>query len=258
MKLLEGVPIGVNLSYETDYRITRELLENSWEEGTKLLIINYPNNPTGRVLHADEFAAIKAFLQEHEDILLLSDEMYERILYDGNTNISPASDPELIDRVITVNGFSKSVAMTGWRAGYLAANRELAGLAGKLFQHTISCVSGFIQKACVVALDCTEEIEEMRSIYQKRRDFFIGALNQIPGVTCKSPEGAFYAWTRFDIPGKTSEEICDFILNEAKVVGVPGDSYGEEGVTTLRFSFAASMESLQKAAENIAAVMKRI
>lgn len=154
--------------------------------------------------------------------MLLSDEMYERILFDGQENVSPASFPDIADRVITVNGFSKSVAMTGWRIGYLAADTKIASMAAMLFSHTISCTSGFIQKAAAVAFDCGEEIEEMRRRYQQRRDLFVNGLNQIPGVHCEMPEGAFYAWTNFEIPGMDSNQVCEFIMEKAKVVGVPG------------------------------------
>lgn len=253
-----GVPVAVALDHDENYRITQAVLEAAYTPKTKLLIINYPNNPTGRVLQPQDMAAIKAFMKQHPDIWLLSDEMYERIVYEGAESISPASDGELFSRVITVNGFSKSVAMTGWRIGYLAAPSELVQRANKLFQHTISCVSGFIQKAAVVALDCTDEIEWMRKQYDERRNFFIAALNEIEGVSCSMPDGAFYAWVSFDVPGMDSEQICEYILNEAKVVGVPGISYGEEKKTCMRFSFAADNQSLHQAAKNIAAAMKKL
>ncbi len=253
-----AVPVDVNLRYEENYLIREELLEEKYSEKTKLLIINYPNNPTGRVLTPKEAEVIRQFLLRHKNVLLLSDEMYERILYDDNCNVSPASMPEIADRVITVNGFSKSVAMTGWRIGYMATTPEIAAMAGKLFQHTISCVSGFIQKSAIVALDCQQEIEEMRKIYEQRRNLFVNGLNQIPGVYCTMPEGAFYAWTDFDIPGMDSNQVCEFILEQAKVVGVPGISYGEQQGSRMRFSFATSTDQLAKAVENISAAMAKI
>lgn len=160
----------VDLAYEDRYRITLELLEEKVSAKTRMLIINYPNNPTGRVLTQKEAQVLRQFMLNHPDLVLLSDEMYERILFDGQENVSPASFPDIADRVITVNGFSKSVAMTGWRIGYLAADPKIASMAAMLFSHTISCTSGFIQKAAAVAFDCGEEIEEMRRRYQQRRD----------------------------------------------------------------------------------------
>ena len=253
-----GIPIPVELDGANAYRITEEVLEAHVTDKTKMLIINYPNNPTGRVLSQEEADVLKAFLLRHPDVVLLSDEMYERILFDGKKNVSPAADPEIADRVITVNGFSKSVAMTGWRIGYMAASKEIAAVCGKLFQHTISCTSGFIQKSAIVAFDCEEEIEEMRRRYEARRNMFVGGLNQIPGVRCEMPDGAFYAWTNFDIPGMDSNQVCEFIMEKAKVVGVPGVSYGDTKGCRIRFSFATADDQLEQAVKNIAAAMKEV
>jgi len=246
-----AIPVPVSLDYNNDYRITLEALEDKVSDKTKLVIINYPNNPTGKVLRKEDMKVLKEFLLRHPDIYLLSDEIYERITYGGVKNISPAADPEIADRVITVNGFSKSVAMTGWRIGYLAAASDLIAVANKLFQHTLTCVSGFIQKAAVVALDCQQEIEAMRQRYEARRNKFISGLNSIPNVHCEMPDGAFYAWVKFDLPGMDSEQVCEFILEKAKVVGVPGISYGEENIPCMRFSFAAADGDLRQAVVNI-------
>lgn len=252
-----ATPVPVRLTWEQDFRITREVLEAKCTGKTKMLIINYPNNPTGRALSMPEALQIKAFLEDHPDVLLLTDEIYERILYSGKENISMASFPEIADRVLTVNGFSKSVAMTGWRVGYVAASDRIAKVMYNLFQHTMTCVSGFIQKAAVTALSCREEIEQMREEYEARRDMFIGGLNAIPGVECMIPEGAFYAWVKFHIPGYDSEGICDYILKTARVVGVPGIAYGTDE-PCVRFSFAASREELETAVKRIAAAMQAL
>ena len=252
-----AVPVGVRLTWDQNFRVTRDILERHCTEKTKMLIINYPNNPTGRCLSMPEALEIKAFLEAHPDVLLLTDEIYERILFKGNENVSMASFPQIADRVLTVNGFSKSVAMTGWRAGYVAADEKLAKVMYNLFQHTMTCVSGFIQKAAVTALDCGEEVEQMRQEYERRRDMFIGALNAIDGVSCTMPEGAFYAWVKFDIPGYDSEQICDYILKRARVVGVPGVAYGTDE-PCVRFSFAASWEDLETAAKRIAQAMQEL
>lgn len=250
-------PVPVRLTWDQNFRVTRQILEAHCTDKTKMLIINYPNNPTGRTLSMPEALEIKAFLEAHPDVLLLTDEIYERILYTGNSNVSMASFPEIAGRVLTVNGFSKSVAMTGWRVGYVAASPELAKVMYNLFQHTMTCVSGFIQKAAVTALECREEIEQMRREYESRRDMFIGALNAIEGVSCMMPEGAFYAWVRFDIPGYDSERICDYILKNAGVVGVPGIAYGTDE-PCVRFSFAASKEELETAAARIGVAIRAL
>ena len=177
-----GKPVPVRLSRKDNYRITLEQLEQFVTDRTKMLIINYPNNPTGRTLTRSEADVLEQFLLRHPNLVLLADEIYERITYTGHESVSMGSYPSVADRVITMNGFSKSVAMTGWRIGYLATTPEIKAVMYKLFQHTVTCVSGFIQKAAVVALDCTEEIEEMRQSYERRRDLFVNGLNAIDGV----------------------------------------------------------------------------
>jgi len=255
--LVEDVCVLENLPDISDVTVSLEILEAHYTSKTKMLIINYPNNPTGKVLSRAEALCIKQFMLNHPDILVMADEIYERIVFDGCENVSMASFPEVADRVITINGFSKSVAMTGWRIGYLATTPELKNVMYKLFQHTMSCVSGFIQKAAVVALDCTEEVEQMRQRYEVRRDLFVGGLNQIPGITCKVPEGAFYAWVKFDIPGMDDEAVCEYILEKAKVVGVPGSAYGTDGCY-MRFSFAAADSDLEQAVARIAEAMAQL
>ncbi|WP_409968863.1 pyridoxal phosphate-dependent aminotransferase [Bengtsoniella intestinalis] len=253
-----GVPVGVDLAYDDEYAITEQALEAAVTDNTKLLIINYPNNPTGKLLTPNDRDALTAFMHKHPQVFVLSDEIYERIVFDGQENISLASDKTLSERIITVNGFSKSVAMTGWRIGYLAAGTEVVKRAFKLYQHTVTCVSGFMQKACVVALDCQEEIESMRVSYENRRDKFIGALNAIDGVECKLPNGAFYAWARFEVGDMSSETLCEYLLDNAKVACIPGISYGETGCTCVRFSFATSEEALLQGAKNIAVAMAQL
>ena len=252
-----AVPVPVRLRWDEDFRVTKAVLEEKCTAKTRMLIINYPNNPTGRNLSREEAEEVRAFMLAHPDVVLMADEIYERIVFDGCENISMASYADVADRVITVNGFSKSVAMTGWRVGYLAADTKLTKVMNKLYQHTVTCVSGFIQKACVVGLDCTAEIEQMRLRYEQRRDMFITALNSIPGVTCKMPQGAFYAWVRFHVPGMDSEEVCSYILENAKVVGVPGVAYGTDECC-VRFSFAASDEDLAEAARRIRIAMEAL
>ena len=252
-----GVPVPVRLTGGDSFRIAREKLEKAITPRTRMLIVNSPNNPTGRCLSRAEADEIEALMLAHPGLMLLSDEVYERILFSGAENVSPASRKSIADRVVTVNGFSKSAAMTGWRCGYLATTPEIRGVMYKLYQHTVTCVPGFVQKAAARALACTEEIEAMRARYESRRAFFIEGLRSIPGVSVEYPEGAFYAWVRFDVPGMDSERVCDYILSEAKVVGVPGVAYGTDE-PYVRFSFASSDEALEKAVENIRAAMSKI
>ena len=251
-----GIPVAVDLDYRDNYRIDTDKIEAATTDRTKLLILNYPNNPTGRVLHREEADRLHDYMLRHPEVFILSDEVYERVLYDGIENISMGSYEDISDRVITVNGFSKSVAMTGWRIGYMAAGKETAKVCGKLFAHTLTNTSGFIQKSAIVAFDCNDEIEEMRKIYEERRDKLMARLSQIPNIYFMIPEGAFYAWIKFDMGEKNSNEVCEYILEKAKVVGVPGISYGEKNGSWMRFSFATSMDQILKAADNLERVMK--
>ena len=247
--------VKVPLSPADHYRLTEALLEQHYTPEVRLIIINYPNNPTGRILHQDEAEALSAFMQRHPDVLLLSDEVYDAIVYDGVRSISMASRPEVADRVITINGFSKFAAMTGWRMGYLTARRDIYAAIYKLYQQSVSCMSGFLQEGAVQAFRIPDEVEAMRQSYQRRRDAFVGRLNAIPGVHCQMPEGAFYAWVSFDVD-MTSDEMCDYILDHAKVVGVSGAAYGMTQGCFLRFSFASDDAALSVAADRIEAAMR--
>lgn len=250
-----GVAVKVKLDYRQCYRITAEALEAVCTDKTRLLIINYPNNPTGNILHSEEADVLEQFLLTHPKVYLLADEIYEKIVY-GEQSVSMGSRTSVAERVITVNGFSKSAAMTGWRIGYLAAPKEVYAAAFKLHQHATSCVSGFLQKGAVEALRCRREMEEMRKIYEQRRDRFVSALNEIPGVYCEVPEGAFYVWVRFEFQGMDSGQICEFLMEKAGVVGVPGYTYGEERACYMRFSFAAATRDLEMAAKKIRAAIE--
>lgn len=245
-----GQPIAVHLKYAENYRISLEALEAAATDKTRLLILNYPNNPTGRILTDSDIEAISAFLRRHPEVYVLSDEIYEKVIFDGNRVVSMASFPEFFERVIVVNGFSKCSAMTGWRVGYLACCRALYPVILKLFQHSMSCTSGFLQKGALVAMDCTEETERMRLAYERRRDILVDGIRDIPGVELLTPAGAFYAWLKFDTE-LDSETLCNDLLDHAKLAGVPGIAYGEEDATCIRYSFAASEESLRQMLKNL-------
>ena len=245
-----GVPVRVKLDYREDYRLSRELLEQAVTGKTRLLIINYPNNPTGRILHADEADMLERFLLDHPEICLLSDEVYEKIVY-GEKSVSMGSRRAVADRVITVNGFSKCAAMTGWRMGWLACSPELFRGVFKLYQHSVTCMSGFLQAGAAEAFSCGEEMEAMRAVYEQRRDLFCGILDSIPGVRCPRPEGAFYAFFKIDYQGMSASELADYILDRAGVLVVPGTAFGEGGEGCIRMSFAADRASLLEAVRRL-------
>lgn len=252
-----GVPVGVELTFEENYHITRQALEKVVSPRTRLLIMNYPNNPTGCVLSREEAECIADFALDHE-LLILSDEVYSTIVYDGTESVSPASIARVADHVITVNGFSKCAAMTGWRLGYICAPREIVDMVQMLNQHTMSCLSEFAMEAALEALQCKDETAAMVESYRHRRDFFVAGLNSIPGVTCHVPKGTFYAWAKVELDGKNSREIADYLLEKAGVATVPGDAYGLGGTCCIRMSFATAEDDLREALRRMDAAIRKI
>lgn len=247
-----GCAVPIELDYHNNYMLEEAEIKKRITDKTKAIIINYPNNPTGRILSWEE-AEILVRIVEKYNLFIISDEVYEKIVFDNRTSISIGSFSSIRDKVITVNGFSKAFAMTGWRLGYTVAAREITEMMYKLYVHTITGTSPFIQRAALKAFECEAEVQNMVMEYERRRNFFVKELNKIEGITCRMPEGAFYAWVRFDTD-KSSEEVAAMLLAQTGIVGVPGSSYGEENETCMRFSFACTMEVLEEAVRK----MKRI
>ena len=248
--------VPVPLSFDDGFRVTREMLEAKLSPRSKMLIVCNPCNPTGHVLSAQEVRDIADFALAH-DLLLISDEIYEKLIYDGRKHLSLGAIPEIRDRVITLNGLSKSAAMTGWRIGYSASSPELARVMLKMQQNTVNCAAAFTQTASVTALDCAEETEAMRLSYLERRDLICDGLSSIPGITCPRAEGAFYAFFRVDYRGMSSEQLADYILEKAGVLVVPGTAFGEGGEKCIRMSFAADRESLREAVRRMRKIFER-
>jgi len=249
-----GVAVHASLDFAQGYAITEQVLEQCVSSRSRVLIVNSPNNPTGRVMTGQEARTIADFALRH-DLMIVADEIYEKLLFDGHKHISLGSMPEIADRVVTVNGLSKCVAMTGWRLGYLTAAQEVVDRIYLFYQHVFTCLAEFVQEAALRAFDCHSEIEQMRLSYQARRDRFVGALQAIPGLRCIVPEGAFYAWAWVDYQGMDANEMATFLLEKAHVVVVPGGAYGENGKQCIRMCFAAAQEELDKATARIAAVL---
>lgn len=249
-----GVPVSIDLKQEDNYSIKLEYLEKKISSKTRVIILNSPNNPTGRVLNEKELKVLKKVAIER-DIIIISDEVYEKIVYDGRKNLSPASDKELSGRVITINGFSKGYAMTGWRLGYLAGNKNLIRVIAKLYTHTITGTSPFIQEAAVAAFDCSQEVETMRKKYEQRRNIYVTALQKLPGIETSMPEGAFYAWVKFNFDNMDSFQVADYLLKKAHVVGVPGAAYGAGTEGFIRFSFANADNDIFEAIKRIESIV---
>lgn len=246
-----GSAVHASLDFDNDYRITEAILESAVTPHCRMLILNTPNNPTGRVLTMEEAAAVAAFAQKH-DLMILADEIYEKILFEGR-HISLGSLPQIQDRVITVNGFSKCSAMTGWRLGYLSAAKAVVDQIYLLYQHIFTCVPEFVQEAGLKALDDPASVAAMNDSYRIRRDSFLGKLQGLPGFRCIVPEGAFYAWAQVD---RDAEQMADYLLQHAGVVTVPGGAYGENSRRCIRMCFAADPKDLDTAAERMAKALK--
>ena len=253
-ELAGGVPVYVDLAAEDGYAITRERLEPHITEKTKLLILNTPNNPTGRVLTRQEAETLRALALEH-DFYILSDEIYEKILFDGRQHISIGGLPDMRERVITLNGLSKCAAMTGWRVGYLAAPRAMVDMIYMFYQHTLTCISEFSQLAALEALEHPEEFERMTENYRVRRDLWRQRMDRIPAVHCLSAEGTFYGWMRIEKDGMDSTEIAAYLLERAQVMAVPGTAYGERAPGYVRVSLATATEDLIRAADRLEAAL---
>ncbi|MFC7309311.1 pyridoxal phosphate-dependent aminotransferase [Streptomyces monticola] len=251
-RLIGARPVQIALDGANGFRITRELLEQHVTPRTKALLVNSPNNPTGRSLTTEEARAISRFAAEHE-ILLISDEIYEKILYDGNEHLSLASLPSCADRTITVNGFSKGYAMTGWRLGYAAGPTDLMAQMLKVQQHTVGCTGSFVQRGGVAALTGPQEpVQEMAAQYAARRDLVVNGLNSLPGISCSPPDGAFYAFADIRGTGFTdSSSFAQWLLKEAGVALMPGSAFGPGGEGYVRLSFATSPEVLAAAIDRM-------
>lgn len=256
--MVGGVPVTVETSSDDNYRLRLEDLKRHITPRSKALIINSPSNPTGHMLSSEEIEAV-ATLALEEDLYIISDEIYEKLNFDGRPAVSLASISDIADRVIVINGMSKAYAMTGWRLGWLAGPTELIGVAGKFNSQTATSAATFTQIAAVAALNGPQHcVEMMRRSYQERRDFIVDAFNSIPNMSHPDIEGAFYAFPKVDETSKTSDEVANIILDEAVVVGVPGSAFGITRDAHIRFSFAEDMNKLREAVERIRAMAHKL
>lgn len=244
-----GIPVYIELDYKDNYKVDSARIRKRITNKTKAIIINYPNNPTGKILSSDEAEQIAEMVKE-TGIFVIADEIYEKIVFDNKKSISIASYQKIAEKVITINGFSKCAAMTGWRLGYTVADQNITDVMYKLYTHTITGASPFIQMAALEVFNCKHEIESMRQTYETRRNYFITELNKIDGISCREPEGTFYAWVYFDTT-KGSNEIARQLLLQLGVVGVPGQAYGSNNSCCIRFSFACADDVLKETINRI-------
>ena len=258
IKFAEGVPVPLPITAENDFRLDIEKFKSLITPKTKLIIINSPGNPTGGVFEKEDILAMAEVLRDRPDIFILSDEIYDRLVFDGKT-FSIASLPEFRDRTLVLDGFSKSYSMTGWRIGYCVANEEIIKRFELLMVNSVSCTCSFTQMGALEALTGSQDsVDRMREEFRKRRDWLVEALNNIDGIKCRLPRGAFYAFPDISSFGLTSKEFADRLLNEEGVALAWGTSFGEYGEGHIRISYATCLENLNEAVKRIRRFTQRL
>ena len=243
--MADGVPVVVPLQYENEFKLTVEDLEKYTTPKTKVLVMPFPNNPTGSIMTKEDLEPVAEFVKEH-DLFVISDEIYSELTYMGE-HASIASLPVMRERTVVINGFSKGFAMTGWRLGYCCGPENIIEQMTKLHQYAIMCAPTTSQYAAAEGLrNCEDEVQEMRRSYNERRRFLMSEFKRM-GLECFEPYGAFYVFPSIKEFGMSSEEFATRLLNEEKVAVVPGTAFGECGEGFLRISYAYSIEDLKEA-----------
>ena len=243
--------VPIRLREEKDFGFDVNELASLITDRTRLIIINSPQNPTGGVLTQQDIRDIADVIGDR-NIMVLSDEIYSRLIFDGGQHHSIMSLPGFQDRTILLDGFSKTYAMTGWRMGYGVMRADLAPHITRLMTNSNSCTASFTQVAGIEAVRGDQtSVDRMRNEFQRRRDAFVAGLNKIKGFSCRMPKGAFYVFPNITGTGWKSKKLADALLEDAGIAGLSGTSFGEYGEGYLRFSVANSLENLNKALERI-------
>lgn len=250
--LLTGAkPIRVPVYEENNFNIRAEDIKKHITSKTKGIVINSPSNPLGSVLSKEEIIKISKIVEEN-DLLVYSDEVYDKLIYDNIDYFSMAQIPAVRENTLVINSFSKTYAMTGWRIGYIVGDEKIISNMPKIQEGIISCVPTFIQYGAIEALEGDQKpVEDMIKHYSRRRDILVNGLNEIPGIKCKKPSGSFYAFANIKSFNKTSQEFAEELLEETGVVVVPGSAFGDMGEGYIRLVFANSDENLKEAIERI-------
>ncbi len=253
-EMAHGVPVYIPTKEENQFKLTAEELRAAITPKTKLLVLPFPNNPTGAVMNRADLESIAEVLRD-TDIMVLSDEIYGELTY-GSTHVSPAAIPGMWERTILASGFSKTYAMTGWRMGYLTAPAPLAAEMLKIHQYAIMCAPTTSQFAAVEALrNGDDDIERMRSEYNRRRRYLVNGLRSL-GIDCFDPEGSFYVFPNISRFGLTSEQFCETLLYDYKLALVPGTAFGDCGEGFVRISYAYSVEHISQALDRLEKFIK--
>jgi aminotransferase len=255
--LAEAVPIPLALDENSDYGIDPEVLESHVTKKTKMIWLCNPSNPTGHVFSRQDLEIIAEVAKQH-DLTVFADEIYEKIVYDGTEHVSIGSLPGMKDRTITVNGFSKAYAMTGWRIGYIIAEKKLSATLRNLHYYATLCPNAISQKAAYAALTGPQNcVQEMVTEYNRRRRYVLSELDKIKKLRCATPKGAFYVFPEFSSFEKSDEALAQYLLNEAKVATAPGSGFGKAGEGHLRISYSVSYEQLKEGIERIKRSLER-
>lgn len=249
IQLAHGINKTIELSHEDHFKLTPEKLEAAISDKTKVLLINFPNNPTGGVMGYEDYAKLVPIIKKHE-LIVISDEIYAELTYDGEF-CSIASFEEIKDQVILVSGFSKAYAMTGWRLGYVLANKTFTQAMNKIHQFVIMSAPSAAQYGAIEAMrNGDDQVEKMRESYRARRNYITSGFNRL-GLSTHLPQGAFYIFPNISKTGMSSEEFCELLLKEQKVACVPGSAFGDAGQGFIRVSYAYSIDHIKIALERI-------
>jgi len=250
-------PVPIQLKEENEFGLDTEYVKKMITKKTKMIILNSPENPTGGIVTREQLKVVADSISGRNDVFVLSDEIYSRIIYEGKHE-SITQFPGMKDKTILLDGFSKTYAMTGWRLGYGVMRKDLAEKVAQLMTNSNSCTCAFTQLAGVEALTGPQkESERMDEEFRKRREVIVPGLNNIEGITCKKPHGAFYVFPNITGTGMDSRTLQDYLLNNAGVAALAGTSFGKYGEGYLRLSFANSIENIKKALERIAKAVKK-
>ena len=255
--LANATPVIINLKNENRFRLTPEELEAAITPRSKILVLPFPNNPTGAIMEKEDLEKLVDIIIKH-DLYVLSDEIYGELTYTGKPHVSIASFPGMKERTIVVNGFSKAYAMTGWRLGYACGPEEIISQMTKIHQYAIMCAPTTSQYAAVEALrNGDEDVRRMRESYNERRRFVLHSLEEM-GIPCFEPLGAFYVFPCIKEFGLLSEDFANLLLAEEKVAIVPGTAFGDSGEGFLRISYAYSIDNLRKALARLSKFVEKI
>ena len=256
VELSGGIPVSINTRIEDNFKLTPELLKEIITKKTTLLILPFPNNPTGAIMTREDLEKIAEIIR-NTNIMILSDEIYSELTY-GRKHCSIVQIEGMQERTILINGFSKAFAMTGWRLGYLAAPSPIVNQVLKIHQYAIMCSPTISQYAAIEALqNCEREVKKMVAEYNIRRRLLVESFNKM-GLTCFNPEGAFYVFPCIKSTGLTSEQFCEQLLENQKVAVVPGNAFGQSGEGFIRVSYAYSLKHLMEALKRIQAFLDNI